>query len=116
MSAFQMYRRHGSNRVNGDGVVKFLITDPHFPRAVVFCLDEIETRLANLPHNAEPLRALRFARRRVDRMTPQELAHGQRHQTFDHMQEDLAHIHDAVASEYFHFHRDVPTEPACQST
>lgn len=115
MSAFQMYRRHGSNRVNGDGVVKFLVTDPHFPRAVVFCLDDIETRLANLPHNAEPLRALRVARRRIDRITPEELSPEQRHDTFDHMQEDLAHIHDAVASEYFHFHRDVPTEPACQS-
>ena len=31
MSAFQMYRRHGSNRVNGDGVVKFLVTDSPFP-------------------------------------------------------------------------------------
>ena len=116
MSAFQMYRRHGSNRVNGDGVVKFLITDPHFPRSVVFCLEDIETRLANLPHNAEPLRALHVARRRIDRLTAPDLAHGQRHETFDHIQEDRAHIHDAVASEYFHFHRDVPTESACPST
>jgi uncharacterized alpha-E superfamily protein len=116
MSAFQMYRRHGSNRVNGDGVVKFLVTDPHFPRSVVFCLDEIETRLSNLPHNAEPLRALRVARRRIDRMVADELAPSQRHETFDLMQADLALIHDAVATEYFHFHRDVPTEPECPFT
>ncbi len=116
LSAFQMYRRHGSNRVDGDGVVKFLVTDPQFPRAVVFCLDEVETRLANLPRNSEPLRALRVARRRVDRLTTEELAPGQRHETFDLIQEDLARIHDAVASEYFHFHRTVPSESACPST
>ena len=116
LSAFQMYRRHGSHRVNGDGVVRFLVTDKLFPRSVVFCLDEVETQLANLPRNTEPLRALRVARRRVDGLTPEELAPGQRHDTFDHVQEDLARIHDAVAAEYFHFHRSAPSEPACPST
>ena len=105
MSAFQMYRRHGSNRVDGEGVVSYLVRDVQFPRAVVYCLDEIETRLANLPHNIDPLRALRVARRRIDRITGDDLAPYRRHETLDHIQEDLARIHDSVAAEYFHFHR-----------
>lgn len=105
LSAFQMYRRHGSNRVDGEGVVSYLVHDVHFPRSVVYCLDEIETRLANLPHNADPLRALRVARRRVDRMGPEDLSESRRHDSLDLIQSDLARIHDAVAAEYFHFHR-----------
>jgi uncharacterized alpha-E superfamily protein len=106
MSAFQMYRRHSSNRVDGDGVVNYLVRDAHFPRAVVYCLDEVETRLANLPHNMDPLRALRVARRRIDRMTSEELSPATRHETLDLIQGDLARIHDSVASEYFYFHQD----------
>jgi uncharacterized alpha-E superfamily protein len=106
MSAFQMYRRHGSNRVDGDGVVNYLVRDAQFPRAVVYCLDEIETRLANLPHNIDPLRALRVARRRIDRMASEELSPSKRHETLDSIQSDLARIHDSVAAEYFHFHRN----------
>lgn len=106
LSAFQMYRRHGSNRVDGEGVVSFLVRDVFFPRSVVHCLDEIETRLANLPHNMEPLRALRVARRRVDRMGAEDLAPGRRHETLDLIQSDLARIHDTVAAEYFYFRPD----------
>ncbi|MEY4760712.1 MAG: hypothetical protein RLZZ200_568 [Pseudomonadota bacterium] len=116
LSAFQMYRRHGAHRVNGDDVVSFLVTNHHFPRSVVFCLDDIEGRLANLPHNVVPLRALRTARRRVDSLEPSDLAPLKRHETFDRMQEDLARIHDAVAAEYFHLHNDEKTEPMCPST
>lgn len=105
LSAFQMYRRHGSNRVDGEGVVNYLVRDVHFPRSVVYCLDEIETRLANLPHNIDPLRALRVARRRVDRMGAEDLSESRRHDSLDLIQSDLARIHDAVAAEYFHFHR-----------
>ena len=37
-SAFEMYRkRHG--RISPHGVVKFLLLDPEFPRAIRFCLD-----------------------------------------------------------------------------
>jgi uncharacterized alpha-E superfamily protein len=111
LSAFQMYRRHGSNRVEGEGVMNFLVRDANFPRSVVYCLDEIETRLANLPHNIDPLRALRVARRRLDRMTAEDLSDAHRHDALDLIQGDLARIHDAVAAEYFHFHRDaVPAE------
>ncbi|HTQ36185.1 MAG TPA: alpha-E domain-containing protein [Steroidobacteraceae bacterium] len=111
LSALQMYRRHaasagaGDGGITGDSVLRYLICDPHFPRSVMFCLDALETHLAELPHNLDPLRALRIAQRRTDRATAEDLGPGRRHDFLDAIQGDLAQIHDAVAREYFHLHQ-----------
>jgi len=111
LSALQMYRRHaasagsGDGGITGDSVLHYLICDAHFPRSVAFCLDALETHLAELPHNPDPLRALHGAQRRTDRATSEDLGPAQRHDFLDAIQGDLAHIHDAIASEYFHLHQ-----------
>jgi len=110
LSALQMFRRHapgagvGESGVNSEQVLTYLIHDPRFPRSVVYCLDAIETHLADLPHNTEPLRALRVARRRADRTCAEDLQRTRRQDFLDSIQADLALIHDAIASEYFHLH------------
>lgn len=110
LSALQMFRRHAAGAGAGDSgvtaghVLTYLIHDPHFPRSVACCLDAIETHLAELPHNAEPLRALRTARRRSDRDFRDQLGPTERHDFLDEIQSDLALIHDAIAREYFHLH------------
>jgi uncharacterized alpha-E superfamily protein len=111
LSGLQMYRRHAASAGTGDGgitgesVLRYLICDPHFPRSVAFGLDALETHLAELPHNMDPLRELRTARRRADRATSADLATGGRHDFLDAIQGDLAQIHDAIAREYFHLHQ-----------
>ncbi len=111
LSGLQMYRRHAASAGAGDGgitgerVMRYLIADQDFPRSVVFCLEAIETHLAELPHNVDPLRALRAARRRADRPTSSDLAASQRHDFLDAIQGDFAQIHDAIAREYFHLHQ-----------
>jgi uncharacterized alpha-E superfamily protein len=111
LSALQMYRRHAARAGSGDGgitserVLRYLIADQEFPRSVACCLDAIESHLAELPHNIDPLRALRVARRRVDRTSSEDLAPEHRHEFLDAIQGDLAQIHDAVAREYFHLHQ-----------
>lgn len=116
LSGLQMYRRHAASAGSGDGgitgerVLRYLVSDPYFPRSVVYCLDAIETNLAELPHNVDPLRALRPARRRTDRLSDEDPALLNQHEFLDAVQSDLAHIHDAIAREYFHLHqRDVAT-------
>jgi uncharacterized alpha-E superfamily protein len=105
-----MFRRHAPGAGAGDSgitaahVLDYLMHDPHFPRSVAFCLDAIETHLAELPHNMEPLRALRIARRRADGGAGAGLGPVQRHDFLDEIQADLARIHDAIAREYFHLH------------
>ncbi len=111
LSGLQMYRRHAASAGSGDGgitgerVMQYLICDPHFPRSVVYCLDAIESHLAELPHNMDPLRALRPARRRTDRLSAEALSLSSQHEFLDEVQGDLAHIHDAIAREYFHLHQ-----------
>jgi len=111
LSALQMFRRHAASAGSGDGgitaehVLHYLISDLHFPRSVGYCLDAIETHLAELPHNIDPLRALRTARRRLDRTSDADLATDRRHDFLDDIQGDLAHMHDAIAREYFHLHQ-----------
>lgn len=110
LSALQMFRRHaagggaGDSGVTARNVLHYLLHDAHFPRSVACCLDAIESHLAELPHNSEPLRALRVARRRTDRSADMDLGPTQRHELLDEIQSDLAGIHDAIAREYFHLH------------
>ena len=68
LHAYQMYRRHVSVHVRSADVVNYLLKDPHFPRTVRRCLDEVENCLAVLPHNMHPLKLLRIAQRRLDAM------------------------------------------------
>lgn len=102
LSAYQMYRRHVSVQVRSNDVVNFLLRDPHFPRSVAFNLGEIESALAELPHNASPLKLLRVASRRVERMKLDGLTPALRHEYLDAVQGDLIRVHDEVAREYFH--------------
>lgn len=110
LSALQMFRRHGPESragdagIHGQQVLYYLIHDQHFPRSVVYCLDSIESCLAELPHNSLPLRALRVARRRADRTSSEDLQREKRHAFLDALQSDLALVHQAIAREYFHLH------------
>ncbi len=51
LSAYQMYRQHVLDRVNGEDVVTFLLQDGQFPRAVMHCLEKLQTCLRHLPNN-----------------------------------------------------------------
>ena len=104
LNAYQSYRRHVSVHVNTGDVVNYLLKDPHFPRTVRRSLDEVETCLAVLPHNARPLKLLRVAQRRLDAMRVDGLSPALRHEYLDAVQSDLAAIHGDIAAEYFQSH------------
>jgi len=114
LSAYQMYRRHVGVHVRSHDVVQFLLKDPHFPRTVHHCLDEIEGCLSALPNHQEPMKAARLAWRRLDRTNPGELVGTPLHDFLDQVQEDLGGIHAAVARQYFHLH-NAPVMQATQS-
>lgn len=102
LNAYQMYRRHVSVHVESDGVVDYLLKDSNFPRTVKYCLEEIESCLAVLPHHAAPLKALRVAQRGLEGMHLAGVSPVVRHEYLDAIQSNLARIHDAISSEYFH--------------
>lgn len=106
LSAYQMYRRHVGVHVRAQDVVQFLLKDPHFPRTVHHCLNEIEGCLAVLPRNELAMKAARQAWRRLDRMKLDGLAPVVLHEYLDQVQADLSAIHDAVSRQYFYLHQN----------
>jgi uncharacterized alpha-E superfamily protein len=106
LSAYQMYRRHVAVHVRGPEVVNFLLKDPHFPRTVRHCLDEIEGCLSVLPHHAAPMQAARQTWRRLERMQLEGLAPVVLHEYLDQIQADLNTLHEAISRQYFYLHQD----------
>lgn len=49
LSAYQMYRQHVRNRVDGIEVVRYLLKDDDFPRATIHCLSQIQECVEKLP-------------------------------------------------------------------
>ncbi len=101
-SAFQMYRQHVRRRINGVDVVRFLLQDVPFPRAVAHALSRAEAAIECLPRNGIPLRLVIQARRHVldadvDGLVRDEGLHG----FIDQMQREIAGIHNAIAATWF---------------
>lgn len=110
LSAYQMYRRHVGVHVRSQEVVNFLLKDPHFPRTVIHCLNEIEGCLAVLPNQQAAMKSCRQAWRRLDKMRFEGLTPVVLHEYLDQIQTDLAAIHGEIARQYFHLHQSVATQ------
>ena len=109
LSAYQMYRRHVGVHVRQRYVIQFLLKDPHFPRTVRHCLDEIEGCLSVLPGHLDAMKAGRVAWRRLDKMQLADLKPVVLHEYLDQIQADLGAIHEAVAKQYFHLYQESAT-------
>jgi uncharacterized alpha-E superfamily protein len=109
ISAYQMYRRHVDVHVHGTAALSYLLLDPHFPRTVRHCLENIDECLSTLPDHADAMRAARRASRRLRGLRWEGLTPAVLHEYLDQCQKDLGAIHMAVSSQYFY--RDQPAAP-----
>lgn len=101
LSAYQMYRQHVHDRVNGEDVVAYLLQDLKFPRAVGHCLHEVSVCLQELPRNEAPLRSVTRLQRRVADADIAALLDGGLHQFIDEMQQELGDTHGHIAATWF---------------
>lgn len=103
LTAYQMYRRHQRTRVNGVGVLRFLLQNREFPRSVMFCLSTIAGTLPSLPNSRKIERAIDRTRAlvhdanieallRIDIGVPNLM---------DEIQIGLGDLHGALAEAYF---------------
>jgi uncharacterized alpha-E superfamily protein len=106
LSAYQMYRRQVSVHVRGRQVLEFIMKDPHFPRSVHNCLNELETCLKALPNHTEPLKTLRETRRRLLRTRFDTIKFRALHGRLDRVEADLGMIHESLSKQYFHLYQD----------
>ncbi|TVP77317.1 alpha-E domain-containing protein [Thioalkalivibrio sp.] len=105
-SGFQMYRQHVKRRINGADVVRFLLQDIPFPRAVAHALRYVQEALERLPRNEVPLRLVMQARRHaLGADVDQLISEDRLHDFLDSLQQDIAEIHDAIVDTWFSLER-----------
>jgi len=101
LSGYQMYRQYVRRRIRDEDVIRFLLHDPLFPRAVAYCLSELETSMLKLPNHEAPLRAVLRLRRLVETQLPQGVEEAALRQLMDDLQVELAAVHGQLAAAWF---------------
>ncbi len=101
-TAYQMYRQHVRDRVNGEDVADFLVKNLKFPRSVNHCLNEVENCFHEVPNSDIPLRSVAHAKRVVAQIDVlSAFRDASLHQLIDDMQLDLNDIHTQVGGTWF---------------
>jgi uncharacterized alpha-E superfamily protein len=118
VGAYQMYRRSVGSQVRASAAVRFLLSDPHFPRSVSHCLDQVARFLKSLPHPQEALDATADALLLVHEAPvpssarPPAAAAEMLHAVVDRSQLAIGRIHDEIEAAYF---RPVERAPYARS-
>ncbi|SDU05180.1 alpha-E domain-containing protein [Halopseudomonas salegens] len=103
LSGYQMYRQHVRLRIRGPDVLRFLLQDMRYPRAVACSLERFSFALKNLGNHAEALKAVEACRQRIAGADIVKLA-GEPdllHAFVDEIQLDFTAVHDAVSRSWF---------------
>lgn len=101
LSAYQMYRQNVKDRVNAKDVVKFLLQDPEFPRAVAYCLEQLKDCVNELSGKDRAIRQVRRALRKIKKAQIEELLADGLFQYIDELQVEIAGIHEQIAKAWF---------------
>jgi uncharacterized alpha-E superfamily protein len=101
LSGYQMYRQYVRRRIRDEDVIRFLLNDPLFPRAIAHCLLELEAGMLRLPNHEGPLRAVLRLQRIVDAQHPEAVEEAALRKLMDQLQLELADVHGQVAAAWF---------------
>lgn len=101
LSAYQMYRQHVLDRVNGEDVVTFLLQDTQFPRSVRHCLSKLESCLMYLPNHEAALAQVAATIKLVDEADIAALLETGLLENIDELQVEFASIHTSIAETWF---------------
>jgi len=101
LTAYQMYRRGMQLRIRRPDVLKFLLQEKRFPRALSHTLNEAESCLKDLSHNEKPLKLLTRLQRKLHNAKPDGLDQAKLHAFIDEMQLGLIDITDSIKAAYF---------------
>jgi uncharacterized alpha-E superfamily protein len=101
LSGYQMYRQYVRRRIRAEDVIRYLLADPLFPRAVRHCLVELETSMLRLPNNEGPLRRMPGLQRMLDEQTPDTVEEGSLHRLMDELQIELGGVHEQICAAWF---------------
>ncbi len=101
LAGWQMYRRYAHIRVSGVEVLRFLLKDRQFPRAVHHCLAQLEQSLYLLAVNDAPRGALLQTRRKLRDLRIENIMGEPLHRHIDELQQGFGTIHNELSQRYF---------------
>ncbi len=101
LAGYQMYRRYVHVRVRGVEVLRYLLQDEYFPRAINHSLAQVEQCLRNLPLNEAPQYALVKAQRMVRNAKIEKIVHDNLNDYINKLQLAFIAINAELTSTYF---------------
>lgn len=101
LSAYQMYRQYVRRRIVPEDVISFVLLDEQFPRALRYCLNQLDTALRRLPRPEDALRSVARLQRQLDELDFNRLDHEGLHAWIDMTQLELGVVHVAINRTWF---------------
>jgi uncharacterized alpha-E superfamily protein len=101
VGGYQAYRQKIHNNVRGEDVVRFLLQDFEFPRAIGYCLFSLETYLQQLPHNEDVMHAVARVRKITNTVSVSNLLERGLLDFIDELQISIADIHEELNHTWF---------------
>lgn len=101
LTAYQMYRQAMQARIRRSDVVRFLFQSQRFPRSILFCVQQMERCVQELPDYENTLRRIHQAKRLIQGAELQAYDQVMLHDFIDHIQIEMNHIHEALNEQYF---------------
>ena len=101
LTAYQMYRQSMHVRIRREDVVNFLFKSETFPRAIFFCLDQLERCIDKLPEPQKPLARVVQVKKLVSETSVSEFNQTELHRFIDLLQIRLDEVHGVLNAQYF---------------
>jgi uncharacterized alpha-E superfamily protein len=101
LSGYQMYRQYVRRRIRDEDVIRFLLNDTLFPRAVAHCLQELAHAMLTLPNSETPLDYVTRLQRILAAQQPAAIEESGLRQLMDNLQRELAGIHGQISAAWF---------------
>jgi uncharacterized alpha-E superfamily protein len=101
VAGLQMFRRSTQLSATGATVASFLFADELFPRSVLFCAEEVGRSMKSLPRSAALVDECQNLQLLAQSIEAEPFDIGRLRRAVDDVQRASAHLHDAVAAQYF---------------
>ncbi len=101
VSAHQMFRRTVRSGVSGPEALRFLLSDPQFPRSVEHSLTRISRALLELPRYEDAMASCARVQKQLVEAQVGELAGQGLHDYVDDLQLGIEELHSALTDTYF---------------
>jgi uncharacterized alpha-E superfamily protein len=101
LSAYQMYRQHVRRRVHSTDVLRYLFQDDEFPRAVTYCVAELQAACEKLPRSTAPAALSASVRRDLQKARLERLDLAEIHALVDSLQLRFAELHAVITATWF---------------